>query len=130
MAKPQVGAIQFTTASGASVTAPTSLAVNGQVYVVADVTNDNQFLGVSWTVTCGSAAAPGGVSIDSACGTFNPAHTLSGPVPLYLTTGIISTYNAPAQIPTGTTVTITAHATALPSVTSSATLTVVSAGPH
>jgi len=112
------------------VTAPSSLAVNGQVYLVADVTNDNQFLGVSWTVTCGSAAAPGGIAIDTACGTFSPAHTESGPVPLYLTTGIITTYNAPATIPTGTTVTLTAHATALPSVTSSATLTVVAAGTH
>jgi len=130
MAKPQIGAIQFTTVSGASVTAPTSLAVNGQVYMVADVTNDDQLLGVSWSVTCGSSAAPGGISIDRACGTFNPAQTESGPVPLYLTTGIITTFNAPAAIPTGKTVTLTAHATALPSVTSSVTLTIVSAGTH
>ena len=124
-----MGRIQFTTVSGASVTAPTSLAVNGQVYMVADVTNDDQLLGVSWSVTCGSSAAPGGISIDRACGTFNPAEE-SGPVPLYLTTGIITTFNAPAAIPTGKTVTLTAHATALPSVTSSVTLTIVSAGTH
>jgi hypothetical protein len=130
MPKPQIGPVQFTTASGASLATPASLPVNAQVYVVADVTNDDQLLGVSWTVTCGSAAAPGGISIDNACGAFNPAHTESGPVPLYLTTGIITTYNAPAAIPNGSNVTITAHATALPSVTSSVTLTVTSAGTH
>jgi hypothetical protein len=98
--------------------------------MVADVTNDDLLLGVSWTVTCGSAAVPGGTSIDTACGTLNPANTESGPVPLYPTSGIISTYNAPAEVPAGSTVTITAHATALPSITSSATLKVVAAGTH
>jgi hypothetical protein len=122
---PQIGPIAFTNASGASVPAVTSLAVNGQVYLVATVTNDNELLGVSWTVTCGSAVPPGGSSIDSSCGSFNPTQTASGPVPLYQSTGIVTTYNAPPIIPKGMTVTITAHATALPSVTSSVALTIV-----
>jgi len=127
MVKPQIGPIQFTSSSGASVPAVSSLPVNGQAYLVATVTNDDQVLGVSWTVTCGSAAPPGGTSIDSACGTCNPAQTASGPVPLYPSSGIISTYNAPSEIPRGGTVTITAHVTALPSVTSSVTVTIVAA---
>ena len=127
LAKPQISAIQFTTAAGTSVSAVTQLAVNGQVFLVADVTHDGQLLGVSWTVTCGSAAAAGGTSIDTACGSFTPAETASGPVPLYPSSGIIATYNAPSEVPKGSTVTITAHATALPSVTSSVTLTIVAA---
>ena len=95
--------------------------------MVANVTDDDQFLGVSWTVTCGSAAPVGGGTIDTACGTCNPAQTESGPAPLYPATGIVTTYNAPSAIPKGATVTITAHATALPSVTSSVTLTIVAA---
>jgi len=125
--KPQVGPIEFTSTSGASETDVTSLAVNGQVHLVATVKNDNQFLGVSWTVTCGSAASSVGTSIDTSCGTFNPAQTASGPVPSYSSTGIITTYTAPSTVPKGSTVTITAHATALPSETSSITLTIVAA---
>jgi hypothetical protein len=125
--KPQIGPIQFTTASGASVPSVTSLAVNGQAYVVATVTNDDQLLGVSWTVTCGSAAPPGGTTIDSSCGTFDPSQTLSGPVPLYPSSGIVAAYNAPSDIPVGGTVTIIAHVTALPSVTSGVTVTIVAA---
>jgi hypothetical protein len=123
--KPQIGPIEFTNASGVSVPAVTSLAVNGQVYLIVTVTNDDQLLGASWTVSCGSEVPPGGTSIDTSCGTCNPAQTASGPVPLYPSTGIITTYNAPPTVPKGGTVTITAHATALPSVTSSVTLTIV-----
>jgi hypothetical protein len=127
MAKPQIGAIQFTSETGAGEPDVTTLAVNGQAYMIATVTNDDQALGVSWTVTCGSATGPGGTSIDNSCGTCDPAQTASGPVPSYPSTGIIATYNAPSKIPKGATVTITAHVTALPSVTSSVTLTIVPA---
>ncbi|MGD0730965.1 MAG: hypothetical protein ABR956_06855 [Terracidiphilus sp.] len=127
MTRPQIGPIQFTTAAGANVPPVGSLAVNGQVYMIADVTDDDQFLGVTWSVSCGSQAPAGGVSIDTSCGTFDPVQTLSGPVPAYTFTGIVTTYNAPSAIPKGTSVTITAHATALPSVTSSVTITIVAA---
>lgn len=125
--RPLIGPIQFTDASGASVTAVSSLAVNGQVYLVATVTHDDQFLGVSWIATCGSAASPGTGAVDTSCGTFSPSQTLSGPVPAYPQTGVIATYTAPAAIPKGKSVTITAHATSLPSVTSGVVLTIVAA---
>jgi hypothetical protein len=123
--KPEIGPIEFTTATGAGAPAVKSLAENGQVYLVATVTHDDQFLGVSWTVDCGSALPPSSGTIDTSCGTLNPAQTMSGPVPAYPSTGIITTYSAPPSVPKGSTVTITAHATSLPSVTSSIELTIV-----
>ncbi len=127
--KPRISPIGFTTATGASAPALTSLAVNGQAYFVASVTHDNQFLGVSWTVACGSASPPSSNTIDTSCGILNPSQTASGPVPTYPTPGIVfvAGYTAPPTIPKGGTVTITAHATSLPSVSSSVTLTIVNA---
>jgi hypothetical protein len=124
---PTVGPIVFTDATGTPVSAVTTLAVNQPVYMVAEVSNDNDFLGVSWTVTCGSAPSggSGGTVINTACGVCNPAQTASGPVPTYPSNGIITTYTAPSVIPKGGTVTITAHATSSPSVVSSVTLTIV-----
>jgi hypothetical protein len=134
--RPQVGSITFTTDStGAtpictiavlsnlqsstpactSALLPTLVAGGQAAYLYATVTGDNEALGVSWTVTCGSATAAGSGEIDTSCGTFQPAETLSGPVPLYATTGIVTTYNAPSTVPKSGTVTITAHATSLPS---------------
>jgi hypothetical protein len=146
--KPQVASITFatdltgaktvcTTAVTSDTTAGTplcsasllpSLAVGGQAaYLYANVIDDDQDLGVSWTVTCGSAASAGSGAINTSCGTFSYAQTLSGPVPLYKTTGIVTTFSPPSTIPKGETVTITAHATSLPSVTSSVTLSIVAA---
>jgi hypothetical protein len=125
--RPVVGPIEFTNSSGVSVSAVTSLAVNGQVYLVATVTHDDENLGVSWTVACGSAEPPSSGYIDTSCGACVPAQTESGPVPLYPSTAFITTYTAPPAIPKGSTVTITAHATSLPSVSSSVTLTIVAA---
>jgi hypothetical protein len=132
--KPVVAPIEFTDPQGKPVTDPqgkpvavTSLAVGQTVNLVATVTNDNSLLGVSWTVTCGSAPPAGTVTISNACGSFTLSQTASGPVPSYPSSGIVTTYNAPSAIPKGETVTITAHATSLPSVTSSVTLTIVPA---
>ena len=143
--KPQVASITFTTDSTGtkavcttavtsstpantplcSSALPPSLVVGGPAaYMFANVIDDDQGLGVSWTVTCGSATSIGSGGIDTACGTFNPAQTLSGPVPLYTITGVVTAYTAPPAVPKGGTVTITAHATSLPSVTSSVTLTI------
>jgi hypothetical protein len=55
---------------------------------ITPTTNDSA--GVNWTVTCGSTGA---------CGSFNPTSTL---------TGVSTTYQAPAAIPTGSSVTVTA----------------------
>jgi hypothetical protein len=123
--RPAVGPIEFTDAKGAPVSAVTTLAVNQTIYLVGTVTNDNDLLGVSWSATCGSTPPPGGVTISNACGIVSPAQTLSGPVPSYPMTGIITTYTAPSVIPNGGTVTVSAHATSLPSVFSSVTLTIV-----
>jgi hypothetical protein len=71
----------------------------------ATVTNDSQNLGVDWTVTCNA----------NNCGSFTPTHTASGAP---------TSYMAPPTVPTGGTVTITAKATADPSMTVSATVTI------
>lgn len=146
--KPQVASITFATdSSGTELVCTTaiasdtpshtpvcspgllpSLAAGGPgAYIFANVTNDNQNLGVSWTVTCGSATPLNSGALDTSCGTFQPPQTLSGPVPPYTTTGIVTTYNAPPTVPKGGTVTIVAHATSLPSVTSAVTLTITAA---
>jgi hypothetical protein len=103
---------------------PSLTAGGNAAFLFADVTNDDQVLGVSWTVTCGSAAPVGGTSIDTACGTFSPAETMSGPIPQYPITGIVTAYTPPASVPKGQNVILTAHATSLPSVTASVTLTI------
>ena len=59
------------------------------VAIGANVANDPLNAGVNWSVTCGAAH----------CGSFNPAHTLSGNT---------TTYTAPSSVPPGATVTITA----------------------
>jgi hypothetical protein len=125
--RPTVAPIQFVDATGGLLSPVTTLAVNQPVYMVATVSNDNDFLGVSWTVACGStpSTGAGGTVISTACGVCNPAQTASGPVPTYPSTGIITTYTAPSAIPKGSTVTISANVTSLPSVFSSVTLTIV-----
>jgi len=147
-AKPQIASMTFTTDSfGTKIVCTTAitadlpsntplctsslipkLVVGGPAaYMYANVTKDNELLGVSWTVTCGSASSVGTGTIDTSCGSFSPAQTASGPVPLYPSSGIVTTYHAPSAVPKGGTVTITAHATSLPSIASSITLTVVAA---
>jgi len=126
-AKPVVGPIEFVDSSGAAVPAVSTLPINGAVYLVGTVTNDDEMLGVSWTASCGSLPPGGGTNgvISTACGVFNPSQTISGPVPTYPSTGYITEYSAPSAIPKGNTVTITAHATSLPSAVSSVNLTIV-----
>jgi hypothetical protein len=66
----------------------------------------NDAAGVTWTVTCGSAGA---------CGSFNPASTL---------TTVSTTYTAPSAVPTGNTVTVTATSVTSPTVAASASITI------
>ncbi len=91
-------------------TPPTTLATSATAMITANVTNDSQTKGVDWTVTCGS----------SDCGSFNPTHTASGTA---------TTYTAPASVPAGNTVNITATSTAdnTKSVMASITITAASA---
>jgi len=128
----KVGAITFTDVNGNSLkTAPTSMTVGQGAYVDVTLTNDSQLLGANWSVYCGSALAPGaplppGQTEDESCGTFVPAHTMSGPIPSYLTSasGYVALYTAPAATPKNGIVTLYASSASNPSKYSSVTLTI------
>jgi hypothetical protein len=89
--------------------APASLPVSTGAGITAFVANDAANAGVTWTVTCGSAGA---------CGTFSAASALSG---------VTTDFSAPAGIPTGNTVTVTATSVTDPTKTAQRTITVTSA---
>ncbi len=90
---------------------PASLEVNSTLNLSAQITNDvSANPEVQWTVTCGSAA----------CGSFNPTSTPSEEP---------TTYTAPAAIPTGNNVTITATSLTDPTKSASATILITAAGP-
>jgi hypothetical protein len=125
---PSVGPIAITNASGVQLAAIASLQHGTTVYMDVTVTHDVESLGADWTVTCGSSLPPASLpagAVDTSCGTFVPNHTVSGPIPTYPgVTGIVTQFTAPANIPVGATVTIVAHATSLPSSTSTLVLTI------
>ncbi|MGB9402668.1 MAG: hypothetical protein WCA98_03960, partial [Candidatus Acidiferrales bacterium] len=73
-------------------TPPASVEIRLSTQLSGTVTSDAQNGGVDWTVTCGSAD----------CGSFSPIHTASG---------ANTTYTAPATVPTGSTVSVTATST-------------------
>ena len=85
---------------------PTSLQVNATASLTAVVSNDSANAGVTWSVTCGSAGACGGV---------NPTSTASGAA---------TTYTAPAAVPTGNTVKVTATSVTDTTKSASATITI------
>lgn len=111
----KAGAISVTYPSG--VTAD-QFPVLSTVAVSMAPLNEKVNAGVDWTLTCGgSPLAPPVSGVTSVgCGTLLPAHTASG---------VPATYTAPALIPVGTTVTITAAVTSDPSQTSTLALTIV-----
>ncbi len=91
---------------------PSSVQTSSHTVMSATVLNDLANAGVDWTVSCGSGS--------SSCGSFNPTHTA---------TAVTTTYTAPATIPTGNTVTITATSTADPTkFVSSSPITITSPG--
>lgn len=111
--KPQVGSITITDMNGVAQTAIKTLTVGSGTYLDVTLTNDKNLLGVDWTVSCGSALAPGtplptGQTIDTSCGYFTPIHTASAPVPSYSesATGIVTYYTAPSAPPKAGTVTL------------------------
>ncbi len=83
---------------------PAAMQVGTNSPLTAVVTNDSSNAGVDWSVTCGS----------SACGSFSPTHTASD---------VATTYTAPATVPSGGTVTVTAASHAEPTKFASATIT-------
>jgi len=85
--------------------APTSLTVGGTSAISATVGNDPSNAGVTWSVTCGSTS----------CGSFNPTSTQSGSP---------TTFQAPAAVPTGNTVTVVATSVTDTTKTATATITI------
>ncbi|WP_263358138.1 hypothetical protein [Acidicapsa ligni] len=130
--KIQMGPVTFTNLIGAPVpTPPQSLTVGHGTYVDVTLTDDPQLLGADWTAYCGSALPPGsplppGYTQDESCGTFTPGHTISGPIPSYLTSasGYVTFYTAPSAPPSNGTVTLYALAAADHSKFSTVTLTI------
>jgi len=130
--KIQVGTITFTDVNGNPEKTPsTSLTVGQGAYVDVTLTNDSQLLGADWSVVCGSAPLPGtplppGQTQDQSCGSFTPAHTMSGPIPGYVTTGTryVALYTAPAVPPKQGVVTLYAAATSDHSRFATVTLTI------
>ncbi len=127
--KPTVQAITVTDAMGNPQPVISSILHGGPaIYLDATVVNDEQQLGIDWTVTCSSSLPPGTLPagmVDTSCGTFAPNHTTSGPIPNYpLPAGIsiVTSFTPPANIPKAGTVTITAHATSDPSETATLVL--------
>ena len=132
--KPQVEGITFTDIDGTALkTQPTALTVGQGTYVDVVLTGDTQLLGADWSVMCGSAPPPGtplppGQPQDDSCGTFTPAHTMSGPIPTYVANAVtshyVALYVAPAATPKQGVVTLYASATADHSRSSTVTLNI------
>jgi hypothetical protein len=128
----QVKPIAFTDVNGVpQKNQPASLTAGQGTYVDVTVADDPQLLGANWSVYCGSALPPGtplppGETQDESCGTFTPAHTMSGPIPSYLTNaaGYVALYTAPAAAPKNGLVTLYAYSTTNPSKFSSVSLTI------
>lgn len=93
----------------------TTLSVTETTKLSMTPTGDKSNAGVDWTVTCGGSPVTGSIT-GGACGTLAPTHTAAGAT---------TVYTAPAVVPIGTTVTITAAVTSNPSQTSSTSLTII-----
>lgn len=90
---------------------PASLQVNAQISPIATVANDvSANPEVTWTVTCGSTA----------CGSFNPTTTQSG---------VQTSYTAPAAVPAGGSVTLTATSVTDPTKSASIKIVITAAAP-
>jgi hypothetical protein len=85
---------------------PSSLPVNEATSLKAVLTNDYSAAGVKWTVSCGS----------SSCGSLSAAQTASG---------VATTYTAPAAVPAGGVVTVTATSVTDSTKSISANITIV-----
>lgn len=88
---------------------PSTLTANSQAQLTANVGNDSANGGVKWTATCGSSGA---------CGSFSSASTASG---------ASTTYTAPAAVPSGNTVTVTATSVTDASKSATAMITITAA---
>ena len=87
---------------------PPSMTVGTATQVSATVTNDVANAGVDWVASCGSAPR---------CGTFSPAHTDSG---------VTTTFLAPATVPSGKSISISALSATDHSKASAFSVTIIS----
>ena len=101
---PQPISVSFATAP------PSSLVVSKTASVAATVANDSKNAGVTWSLSCGSAA----------CGSVSPTTSASG---------ASVTYTAPSAIPSPATVTITATSVTDTTKSVAATVTITAAPP-
>jgi hypothetical protein len=85
---------------------PSTLPVSGTTSLKVVLTNDYVAAGANWTVTCGS----------SDCGSFSPAQTASG---------VATTYTAPASVPAGGSVQVTATSVTDPTKSVSANISIL-----
>lgn len=85
---------------------PTTLYVGSATQFSAAVENSTSSVGVTWSVTCGTA---------NACGSFSPGTTING---------ASTVYTAPATVPSGGTVIITATSVADPTKSDSTMITI------
>ncbi len=90
------------------------LLLNATAPLIATVSNDAANAGVDWSVTCGSL-------VPGACGAFSSAHTSDGGQ---------TTFTAPASVPTGATVTITAKSTTDPTQSATDKVTIIGGSPN
>jgi hypothetical protein len=127
----KVGSIVFTDSTGTAKTTPTAMTAGTGSYVNVTVTGDTNVLGADWKVQCGSALAVGtplpvGQTQDESCGTFVPTHSLSGPIPSYVSnpSSYLAYYTSPTAVPKQGVVTLYASSTSNPLEWSSVTLTI------
>ncbi len=99
--------------SGAAIT---TVIVNATADVSVSVGSDGPNLGVDWSLVCGGSPNTALEPASVACGSLNPVHVGNS---------IAMVYTAPAYVPIGSTVTLTAAVTSDPSVTASVTLTIL-----
>jgi hypothetical protein len=131
--RPQIGPVLFTDVNGnPRPQAQKVIGVGESTYLSVNLSDGVDGLGADWSEYCGSAPPlgtppPPGQTQDPSCGLFAPGHTMSGPVPIYLTTGTgyVTLYTAPAVPPKEGTVTLYASATADHSRTASVSLTIL-----
>jgi hypothetical protein len=96
---------------------PSSISVGHALMIGANVANDETYSGVDWSLSCTDTAGTG-------CGSLSAIHSASNTqrTNYPVTAGIA--YTAPAKVPSGGKVIITAASTLAPSITASKTFTI------
>ena len=111
--RPKLAAISVTDPNSGG--AISTVVVLATANVSATVSSDGPNLGVDWALNCGGSP---NTTLESTnvCGTLNPVHVGSS---------VAMLYTAPAYVPVGNTVTLTATATSDPAISASVNITIV-----